>query len=197
MGTDNCMDVSVYQKAKEGNYYCGDSYFFKEKEDEFICALADGLGSGEYAKESSEAVMEMIEQNPEMSVKQLMKQAQKVLIGKRGVVLGILKINFHANNFSFSSVGNIGLMTITSNCKKQRNIPNAGYLGGYERPVKVLEGAISDGMMFLMFSDGVRSSDLSSTYLYGKDVQTITSKFPIQDDRPTDDTTLIAMKYKK
>src|SRR5690625_4795430 len=121
--TDRKVQVAVYQKAKSNNYYCGDSYFYTETENEFVCALADGLGSGEFAKESSQAVIDIIRNNINATVEQLVKKSNEQLVGKRGVVLGILKINFEAQSYSFSSIGNIGIMTITNCKKKKRNIP--------------------------------------------------------------------------
>ncbi len=190
------MDISVFQKPKKGNYYCGDSYYYKEIDQGFICALADGLGSGEYAKESSQLVMDIIESNEHASVEQVIKQCNRDLMGKRGVVLGILKVDFEEHNYVFSSIGNIGLMTVSSKSEKKRNIPNAGYLGSYSRQAKVLQGKVESNMVFFMFSDGVNSLDLSSSYFLGKDVSKITDLFSHRlSESLEDDTTLIVMKY--
>lgn len=190
------MDVSVYQKAKKGNYYCGDSYYFKETENEFICALADGLGSGEFAKESSQVVMDIIEENVYADVKSIIKECNERLMGKRGVVLGVLKVNFQQQLYAFSSIGNIGIMTISSSQEKKRSIPNSGYLGAFSRPFKVFDGKLEPGMIFIMFSDGVNSRDLSSKYFLGKDVQRIVDTYAMfGGQNRDDDTTLIAMKY--
>lgn len=196
MDVDKCMEVSVYQKAKKSNFYCGDSYFYRETDSEFICALADGLGSGEFAKESSQAVIDIIEKNIHAPVEDIIKQCNKILVGKRGVVLGVLKVNFETNTYTFSSVGNIGIMTISATSEKKRNIPNTGYLGGYPRKVKVTHGDLLEGMVFAMFSDGVSSRDLSAKYFLGKDVQKITETFSmLVGPNENDDTTLIVMKY--
>lgn len=190
------IDISVFQKSKKGNYYCGDSYYYKETEEGFICALADGLGSGEYAKESSQLVMDIIEENTSASVEHMIKVCNERLTGKRGVVLGVLKVHFEKKQYCFSSIGNIGMMTISSASEKKRNIPNAGYLGGYSRPLKTHCDTLLDDMVFVMFSDGVNARDLSSSYFLGKDVTKITSFFSSYiSDSPEDDTTLIVMKY--
>ncbi|WP_343051132.1 SpoIIE family protein phosphatase [Paraliobacillus salinarum] len=191
------MDISVFQKPKKGNYYCGDSYFYKETDHGFICALADGLGSGEYAKESSQLVMDIIESNIDEPLDQIVKRCNKGLVGKRGVVLGILQVDFNEKKYSFSSIGNIGMMIISGDSEKKRNIPNAGYLGGYSRPLKVLRGTLSEEMVFVMFSDGVTSIDLSAKYFLGKDVSKITEMFSYYlSETMDDDTTLLVMKYK-
>ncbi|MDC3422136.1 indirect negative regulator of sigma-B activity [Aquibacillus koreensis] len=197
MAEENRMDVSIFQKPKKGNYYCGDSYFIQETENDFICALADGLGSGEFAKESSQVVMDIIEENIDATVEHIMTKCNKVLIGKRGVVLGVLKIDFSLERYSFSSIGNIGVMTISEKYEKKRNIPNAGYLGGLSRPFKVLRDKLVDDMVFIMFSDGVSSKALSEKYFLGNDVHQITDTFSaIHGSNEHDDTTLIAMKYR-
>lgn len=194
--TDRKVQVAIYQKAKQNNYHCGDSYFYTETKEEFVCALADGLGSGEFAKESSQAVIDIIRSNIHATVEQLVKKSNEQLQGKRGVVLGILKINFNARSYSFSSIGNIGVMTITKSHKKKRNIPYAGYLAGYHRPFKVVQEKLEPNMNFIMFSDGVLDRDLSQRYFLYQDVQEITQAFAVAaDGAREDDTTLIAMRY--
>lgn len=189
------MQVAIYQKAKQNNYYCGDSYFYSETENEFICALADGLGSGEYAKESSQAVIDIIRSNTDKNVEQLMKECNKRLSGKRGVVLGVLKVNFPRQNYSFSSIGNIGMMTVAQN-RKKRSIPNAGYLAGYPRPFKIINEQLKPNTNFIMFTDGVLDSDLSQKYFLNPDVREVVKGFAGTDGgERTDDTTLIAMSY--
>ncbi|RDW15098.1 protein phosphatase 2C domain-containing protein [Oceanobacillus chungangensis] len=196
MNTNQKVDVSVYQKAKKGNLCCGDSYFYAETDTEFICAIADGLGNGEFAKESSQIVVEIIEEYVEASVEQLVNICNKKLQGKRGAVLGILKINFKSQMYTFSSIGNIGVITIMNNKKKKRNIPNAGYLAGIKRTFKVEKGEIQPGMRFIMFSDGVSDKELSKDYFTNDDVHKVTDIFAQEGfDAIDDDTTLIVMRY--
>ncbi|GAA0447264.1 MAG: protein phosphatase 2C domain-containing protein [Bacillota bacterium] len=192
------VQVSVFQRAKKGNYYCGDSYFYKETDKEFICAVADGLGSGEFAKESSQIVINIIQDNAHTSIEGIIKKCNEQLYGKRGVVVGILKLDFTTGMYSFSSIGNIGILTIVKNQKKKRNIPNAGYLAGYHRPFKIIQEKLESNMMFIMFSDGVSDRDLSEKYFLNEDVKAITQTFEyVSESNRQDDTTLIAMHYKK
>ncbi|WP_163971707.1 SpoIIE family protein phosphatase [Oceanobacillus halotolerans] len=190
------MEVAIFQQAKKGNHQCGDSYFYTETENEFICALADGLGSGDYAKESSRSVIDTIQQNAQAPVEQIIKCSNKNLHGKRGAVLGILKIDFSKKEFTFSSIGNIGVMTITADEKKQRIIPNAGYLAGYASPYKTTTEKLKPNMRFFMFSDGVTDRDLHQPFFSNRKVSEITKSFAyMTESSRTDDTTLIAMRY--
>lgn len=196
MNTANRMHISVYQKSKVGNYYCGDSYFYQESDERFICALADGLGSGEVAKQSADVVMDVIEKNQFASFTEIVKLCNQALVGKRGVVLGLLSLDFREGTYTFSSIGNIGIMTVAADGSKNCNIPSSGYLGVHARPGKVVQGTFLTDTVFVMFSDGVGSRDLAHSFFQKKDVDRITDLFSdyIEEDRP-DDTTLVVMKY--
>jgi negative regulator of sigma-B (phosphoserine phosphatase) len=191
------VQAAVFQKAKKGNYHCGDSYFYLETDDEFLCAIADGLGSGEYAKESSQIVIDIIRENMDQPIEKIIKICNEQLFGKRGVVLGILKMNFHSSVYSFSSIGNIGIVVVDQNRKKKRNIPSSGYLAGYPRKFKVVQEKLEPNMNFIMFSDGITDKDLSEMSVYGKNVENIIQTFEYRSNpERDDDTTLIVMHYK-
>ncbi|MCA0972784.1 SpoIIE family protein phosphatase [Halobacillus litoralis] len=190
------MNLAVYQKAKKGNYYCGDSYFYKETEDAFVCAIADGLGSGEMARESSKAVMEIVEDYPELTIESLVNKCNEALVGKRGVVLGILRIDFRSQTYSYSSIGNIGVIIVSAEGKKSRNIPLAGYLAGFPRKLRVSQGKVEEGMKFLMFSDGVNDRRFPLKRVHTDGVDRIIEHYKeLYGQSRDDDTTLIAMEY--
>lgn len=192
------VQTAVFQKPKDGNYHCGDSYFYIETENEFLCAIADGLGSGEHAKESSQIVIDIISENINQPIEKLIKICNEQLFGKRGVVLGVLKLDFRSVIYSFSSIGNIGIVVVDpANQKKRRNIPSSGYLAGYPRKFKVIQEKLQLNMKFIMFSDGITDKDLSEISVFGENVENIIQTFkyrsnPVRED----DTTLIAMRYK-
>ncbi|QKY71218.1 protein phosphatase 2C domain-containing protein [Lentibacillus sp. CBA3610] len=193
----NKVETAVFQKAKQNQHLCGDSYFYTETEDEYICALADGLGSGEFAKESSDIVIRIIEKNIHATVEQLIKKCNGQLSGKRGAVIGILRIDFRESRYTFSSIGNVGILTIFENGVKKRNIPNAGYLAGYHRPFKVVTDTLYPSMSFILFSDGVTDKDLSQRFLLNRDVNQVVQTYAnyTNGEMREDDTTLIAIKY--
>lgn len=190
------VHISVYQKAKAGNYYCGDSYYYTETADGFLCVVADGLGSGEVAKESSQAVIDTIKEHPHASGDVLVKLLNQALIGKRGVVLGILRLNYHEKMYSYTSIGNIGLMTIDQATLKKRNIPIPGYLGVYPREMKQVRDTLEEGTLFAVFSDGVHAKELSHVLFQSDDVHDITDQFhDTMIDKRDDDTTLLVLRY--
>lgn len=186
----------MYQKEKKGNAYCGDSYYHREVDDGFICVIADGLGSGEFAKESSQVVIDILKEDIWISNDLLVKECNERLTSRRGVVLGILRIDYKEERYSFSSIGNIGLMTIDKDKKKSRNIPNRGYLAGYKAEIKELHGTLDTRMNFILFSDGVSDIELSQKYLLNRDVKEVIDTFiSVNPKQREDDTTIIAIHY--
>lgn len=191
------VDVSVYQKSKKSNHLCGDSYFFVEEDHIFLGVLADGLGSGEIAKESSQAVIDIVKQHKYKTVKEIIELCNKQLIGMRGAVMGILKIDFISQNFTFSSIGNIGIIILENGVKRRRNIPSAGYLGSRYRGVKVMREKLSEGTNFIVFSDGVMDKELSQCFFQDYNVDRITEAYAhYSNNTRQDDTTLLAIRYK-
>src|SRR5699024_9271625 len=109
-----------------------------------------------------------------------------------------LKMNFDEQRYSFSSIGNIGVMTIT-NGERKRMIPSTGYLAGFQRPFKKVIGNIEPEMTFLLFSDGVTDRDLSQRFLLstnGNMAELSQQLTAYQQDRGIDETTLVAMHYR-
>ena len=190
-----CM--ATYQKEKTGNDFCGDSYFFSEKDDGFICVIADGLGSGETAGESSQAVVDIIKNNVNISDEALVKKCVQKLSRKRGSVLGVLRLDYEKQTYTYSSIGNVSLVITTDSKQRTRSIPRPGFLGNYERKLKMIEGDLKEEMGFIMFSDGVTDQDLAKLCLFDENVDRMIETFSHSiDEVRKDDTTLLAMRYK-
>ncbi|UOE94369.1 PP2C family serine/threonine-protein phosphatase [Alkalihalobacillus sp. LMS39] len=152
------VKVAVYQQAKAGNYCCGDSYVMIETKQYFLCAIADGLGSGEGAWISSDEVMKMIKEFHHEPIEALMKRCNEALVGKRGAVLTVLKVDYEENLLHYSNVGNIGFIYYLQNGEVIRPIPTRGFLSGRKTTIKVERYPYKSGSAFLLYSDGMKLS---------------------------------------
>ncbi|MDQ0352983.1 negative regulator of sigma-B (phosphoserine phosphatase) [Alkalibacillus filiformis] len=192
------MEIATFQKPKKGNYHSGDSYFYVETDDGFLCALADGLGSGEVAKNSADTVIDVIKNSYTKPLDELVHLANEALFGHhlRGCVLGILRVDYREQFYSYVSVGNISVIAVDHHGKKRRNIPVPGYLSGVKKPVKVHYGELQNGSVFFMFSDGVNERKLTKEFYSHQTMDLTIQWFTLQQEQyMDDDTTLIAMKY--
>lgn len=189
--------IATYQKEKTGNDACGDRYFFIEGKNSFICIIADGLGSGEIAGESSQTVVDVIKNNLDISDEELVRQCVQKLSGKRGAVLGVLRLDYVNQRYTYSSIGNVSLVMTMKDRQRKRTIPRPGFLGSYERTLKIVEGCLQENMGFIMFSDGVTDQELSKLCLFDESVDSIIKTYVhTMDEYRKDDTTLIAMRYR-
>ncbi|RDU34829.1 phosphoserine phosphatase [Neobacillus piezotolerans] len=150
----NNIEVYAHQTAKEGKTQCGDSYFFIATDEYFVCVLADGLGSGQYAYEASNAVVLAVEANHHEDVETLMKFCNDALANKRGAAVSVLKVYFQAREFVYSCVGNIRFFLYSSKGKLTYPLPVTGYLSGKPQTYHTQRFSYDPHSKFLIFSDG-------------------------------------------
>ncbi|MDP4162996.1 MAG: PP2C family serine/threonine-protein phosphatase [Bacillota bacterium] len=156
------IEVYAHQTAKDGKVFCGDSYFFTATNEYFICVLADGLGSGEFAYEASQAVVKTVEQHHEEDIDSLMKLCNQSLLHKRGAAVSIFKVYFHAREFVYSCVGNIRFFLYSSKGKLTYPLPVTGYLSGKPQVYHTQRFSYDPHSKFLIFSDGYEFQGVKS-----------------------------------
>lgn len=154
------VELASYQHAKNNSYWSGDAFFCSESEDYFICAVSDGLGSGQYAYEASKVVMDYIEENHHEELTVLMENCNRLLLNKRGVVLSILKVDYINKEIIYSNAGNINCIFYSPDGVLTRTIPKRGFLSGKKLVFTTQHLPYKKGMRFIIFTDGL---DLKST----------------------------------
>ncbi|MGG4490335.1 PP2C family serine/threonine-protein phosphatase [Metabacillus idriensis] len=152
---NNHVRAYAYQMQKEGKTLCGDSFLIKATEDYFICAVADGLGSGERAYESSSAIKEVVEEFHAEDVGLIIEKSNEVLKNKRGATVAIFKVYFKQNQFTFSSVGNIRFVLYSPSGTFVYPLPVLGYMSGKPQKFRVHSFAYDPGAKFIIHSDGL------------------------------------------
>ena len=154
MNDPHQMDVITDQLAKRGQSVCGDSFYYHTTDDYFICVLADGLGSGEYANEASSAVVNTVRENHDLDISTIMDLSNQSLLHKRGAAVGVIKINFHTKELAYCCTGNIRFFFYGDTEKLIYPLPTSGYLSGKRQAFKIHRFDYTNGIKFLMFSDG-------------------------------------------
>lgn len=156
------IQAIAYQIPKEGNVFNGDSYFMKVTEDYFICAVADGLGSGEHAYHSSNAIREEVEKNHHKEVEVLINRCNQVLKNKRGATISILKVFFLQKTFTYSSVGNIQFVLSCPSGRFIYPLPILGYLSGKPQKYRCETFSYEEGSKFIIHTDGLAIPSIKS-----------------------------------
>lgn len=188
----NGIDISTFSSAKKGNWCSGDSVLVEKGEDYVICAVADGLGSGVEAKESSDAVIQMIQENHQLDLEALMEKCNKALLSKRGAVLSVMKINQNEKEIQYCNVGNIGCIFYYPSGQLTRPIPSRGYLSGKKHNFKTQRVFLEGEMSFILHTDGLNYVPVYHSYFTTMNSPEVTLQQLVNNKiDQNDDTTIL------
>ena len=150
------IDAFIFNEAKKGNYESGDSYYTVLTEDYFICSIADGLGSGPIARESSQVIPQILEEFHHESIDELMNRFNNLMVQKRGAAVAIFKVDFKKKTLEYSCVGNIRFYLYRKGTDEMiYPLPVMGYLSGRPQKLRTQLYTYVEDDLFLIHSDGV------------------------------------------
>ncbi|WP_342506678.1 PP2C family serine/threonine-protein phosphatase [Sporosarcina sp. FSL K6-2383] len=149
------VEVYVYQAVKRGNRECGDTYFVQAEEDYFICAIADGLGSGPIARQSAQIIPKVLGEFHSETIDELLSRCNEYMVQKRGAAVAIMKIDHNRKTIQYSCVGNVRLYILHNRTKMIYPLPVMGYLSGRPQKLKTQQYDYQAGDIFFLHSDGV------------------------------------------
>ncbi|WP_318618053.1 PP2C family serine/threonine-protein phosphatase [Sporosarcina sp. YIM B06819] len=149
------IEAYVYQVAKRGNRESGDAYFIHTEEDYFICAIADGLGSGPIARQSAQIIPNVLNEHHHESVDELLSRCNEYMVQKRGAAVAIVKVDYKQKTIQHSGVGNVRLYILRDRTKMIYPLPVMGYLSGRPQKLKMQQYDYQEGDLFFLHSDGV------------------------------------------
>ncbi len=150
------VDAYIFNEAKKGNHESGDSYHTVLTDDYFICSVADGLGSGPVARESSQVIPQILRQYHHETIDQLMYRFNGLMLQKRGAAVAIFKVDFIKKTLEYSCVGNIRFYLYRKGTDEIiYPLPVMGYLSGRPQKLRTQLYTYVEDDLFLIHSDGV------------------------------------------
>lgn len=149
------VEAYVYQEAKYGNRESGDTYFIHTEEDYFICAIADGLGSGPIARQSAQIIPKVLAVHHHESIDELLSRCNEHMVQKRGAAVAIVKANYKQKTIQYSCVGNVRFYMLRERVEMIYPLPVMGYLSGRPQKLRTQEYEYRKGDLFFLHSDGV------------------------------------------
>ncbi len=188
---DHKVEAIAAQSSKDGKALCGDDYFFLVTEDYFICVLADGLGSGEFAHESSRAVTDVVRESHGEDIDLLMDLCNQVLLQKRGAAVAIFKVYFKEKRFRYSCVGNIRFYLYPPNGKLVYPLPVTGYMSGRKQRFHTQEFSYVPNSRFLIHSDGFEMRGTKDFFGLSSSLEVSANQLEHANSAASDDITFI------
>jgi phosphoserine phosphatase RsbX len=185
------VELNIYQRAKSGNKESGDAYFIHADEDYFICAIADGLGSGPIARQSAEIIPNVIKNHHDESLDELLSRCNEYMIQKRGAAVAIVKIDYKTKVIQYSCVGNVRFYMLQGGEKMIYPLPVMGYLSGKPQKLNTQEYDYHLGDVFFLHSDGIQLTSPKALLKKTKCLRQL-SQSVIETINYDDDATFIA-----
>ena len=189
------IQTLAYQIQKEGNRCNGDSFFIKATDDYFICAVADGLGSGLYAHDSSNAIREVVEQYQYEEVDVLIDYCNKVLKDKRGATVSLFKVDFSLRKITYSSVGNIRFVVYSPSGQFFYPIPVFGYLSGKPQKYGIETFSYAKDAKFIIHTDGLHIPNIKHLLTSFRSIEEISNHLKMYTTTQKDDLTYIIGQF--
>lgn len=188
---DSRVQLIVSQSPKQGKLLCGDDYFYEVTDDYFICVIADGLGSGEFAHESSRAVTNVVREYQSEDVGDIMERCNQALLRKRGAAVAIFKVYFKKKEFQYSCVGNIRFYLYPPNDKMIYPLPVTGYLSGRKQKFHTQQFTYTPATKFFIHSDGFEMKGTKNFLRNASSLEETAKKLESQNSALNDDITFI------
>jgi len=139
----------------QGENCCGDAYLVQQDSDIGIVALIDGLGHGIEAAYAANRAVELLTQNKNLSGISSIKLLHEQLRSTRGIVLGLIIINFSANQLNYWGIGNIQVQIRSEiTC----SLVSASGVVGFRLPKHLInrQYPFYPGDYLLMLTDGIQ-----------------------------------------
>jgi negative regulator of sigma-B (phosphoserine phosphatase) len=191
---DDKLEVAVFEQAKQGNACSGDAHTVIHRTDYAVCAVIDGLGSGEGALQSATAALGVIEAHHHKSVEQMVELCNGALSNQRGAVLTVIKVDYKRQEVRYCNFGNVGFIMYLPDGRTIQPIPARGYLSGKKRQLDESSFPYIKGSVFLLYSDGVKKRPMKEKLMQLTSPKVISDTFFSSDCFASDDVTLLVGK---
>jgi serine/threonine protein phosphatase PrpC len=188
------MEFGIVHRPKSGRDISGDAYLIKEGEETTLVCLVDGLGSGEAAAEAAQAAIRCVEASNTLPLSDIMAKCHQALIGTRGAVMALLRLNFAESTITFVGVGNIGIHVRSTAPIKP--ISKNGIVG-YRLPrLQEFTYPYTADDLFVLHTDGISSRFVLGDSLWkeAQDMQTLADEVAQSFGKENDDVTVLVAR---
>jgi anti-sigma regulatory factor (Ser/Thr protein kinase) len=151
-------EVGILGRAFEEEPMSGDHAAFVRTSGALVVTVVDGIGHGPLARDAADRAVEAWRERAGLSPAAILDACEDELAGTRGVVMAVARLDEDLAAIEHAAVGNV--TTRLDGHRRSRSLAgSASTLGarGARKRVAVESGALDDGEVLLMFTDGLTS----------------------------------------
>jgi negative regulator of sigma-B (phosphoserine phosphatase) len=174
---------------------CGDTGVIKEFDGQCFLALVDVLGHGSEAHTAALSAQKYLEQNYRQELIDVMQGLHACLMGTRGAVAAICRLDIKTGKLIYVGVGNIAVRVLGP--RNSRFVSRDGIVGYMMSTLKEQTLKLFAGDVLVMHSDGIKEHfELSkSPGILTGTAKSIAVELLNQFGKRNDDASCIALKY--
>lgn len=194
----NYLELGVVHLPKAGEQICGDSWATENHLDKNLILVADGLGYGDLAQESSREAVRVFKENAKLGPKAILEKAHAALKNTRGAAAAIAQIDRTQQTVCFAGIGNISGVVVTDN-QTRSMVSYNGTVGHMMRKVAEFVYPWSQQSLLIMHSDGLAAQWNLNRYpgLASRHPALIAAVLYRDFKRTRDDMTVIVAKVRE
>jgi hypothetical protein len=151
------MEFGQVQRAKIGQFVCGDGYLTLEYGSKAVVTVTDGLGSGPKAHRASVLAIDGVKEHVDASLTDILTYCHYSILaaGAVGAMMAIMRLDQERHTLEFAGVGNIRFLAHSHEIIQP--ITRFGYLGVRLPSLREFHFPLSEGDLFFLHTDGISS----------------------------------------
>jgi negative regulator of sigma-B (phosphoserine phosphatase) len=155
------IEYGVAGYTVPGQKESGDRHLVRERSEDILVAVIDGLGHGDEAALAAKKAVAILERSGEDSLVALFEQCHEGLRSTRGVVMSLASIKPQQGMIHWVGVGNVQGVVVRSRsgrpCVTEELLLRAGVVGAQLPPLQATAAPLVRADILIFATDGIRS----------------------------------------
>jgi len=191
------LDYAFFGRPCFGERFSGDTVIIEERGALVFIAIIDVLGHGHEAYLVARQIEDCLRETWNDNVINTLHKLHAGIKGTRGAAAGLSVLNLETGELSYTGVGNTALRVFGS--RLMRLYSTEGIIGSHLRTPVEQKIQLNKSDTVLFYTDGIKDHFELKEYpqiLY-ESVQSISRNMVRRFDKPHDDATCCALRYRK
>jgi serine/threonine protein phosphatase PrpC len=198
MAAPPVLDWAFAGQTLPGETESGDLHLVKTFATGVLLAVVDGLGHGADAASAARAAVAVLDRYADESIVALVERCHRALVGTRGAVMSLARIDHAAGTMTWLGIGNVEgiLLYGEPNRRPARDclVTRGGTVGRDIPPLRTNVVSVSPGDTLLFASDGIKGGFADSA-IGGAAPQQIADQVLANYAKGTDDALILVARY--
>jgi serine phosphatase RsbU (regulator of sigma subunit) len=192
------VEWGVAGRQRLGETLSGDLHLVKQRENEVLIAVADGLGHGKAAAEAATLALSTVDEHLGEPLVSILEHCSRRLRDTRGAVMSLALLDGVEDSMEWLGVGNVAGLLIRSgadgNRVQESLLSSRGVVGIHLPSVRATAVNVAPGDTIVLATDGIRCGFEDGMVLFDRAEKTAQAIL-LRDGLETDDALVVVATY--